>query len=82
MTAGKHTPEIRKFGDRFYANHWTHVMVYAADGTYLGQYEDDTMEEGPIFIGPDPKRPVKPLSAEQIRAAISKAQENHDAARS
>lgn len=73
MSENKHTPEVRKLGDRFYVDHGTHEMVYGADGTYLGQYQDDVMDNGQIFIGRNPSKPVKPLTPAQVSAAISKA---------
>lgn len=59
-------------------NHiWTFDMHYAADGTYLGQYQDDAIDGGRLYLSAEHKdgvpcvngHAIKPLSAELRESA-------------
>lgn len=56
---------------------WTLEMHYAADGTYLGQYQDDAIDGGRLYCSAEQinglpcvnEKPIEPLSIELREAA-------------
>lgn len=75
---------LKKTGDRYLDCGEYHDMVYDSTGRYIGQYQDNMLDDHPslLFIGTDTDEqgrpcvndvPVPNLTAEQMAAADAEA---------
>lgn len=72
---------IERCGNRFIASHgdgsFTFEMIYDQSGAYIGQYQDDVLGYGTIFLGAEiidglpcvNRKPIPNLTPEEMAAA-------------